>query len=329
MEIEYLDPGAAGGTGDEPPLPARVAAAVRQALERSAGDVLVFLPGVGEIQRTGEALAPLAAERGLAVLPLYGDLPAERQDAVLRPLDRRKVVLATNVAETSVTVDGVTAVVDSGLVRRLRYDPATGLDRLELGRVSRASADQRAGRAGRQAPGVCLRLWGAWEHPALPERETPEIRRVDLAGPALQLLAWGEGDLAAFDWFEAPDPAALAAATDLLRRLGATDAHGLTPTGTAMARLPVHPRLARLLLEGHRLGHPREAALLAALLSERDPFPRSPRSERGTGPRRSSRSDLLDRLDALEAFERRDRSGPDLNAEPPASSSRRGTSSPT
>jgi ATP-dependent helicase HrpB len=314
VEIEYLDPRRERpGGGAEPPLPARVTAAVRRALERSPGDVLVFLPGVGEIQRTTEALAPLAAERGLAVLPLYGDLPADRQDAVLRPLDRRKVVLATNVAETSITVDGVTAVVDTGLVRRLRYDPATGLDRLELGKVSRASADQRAGRAGRQAPGVCLRLWGEWEHPALPERETPEIRRVDLAGPALQLLAWGEGDLAAFDWFEAPDPAALFAAAELLRRLGATGPHGLTPTGTAMARLPVHPRLARLLLEGHRLGHPREAALLAALLSERDPFPRSPRSERGTGPRRSSRSDLLDRLDALEAFERRDRSSPDLH----------------
>ncbi len=314
VEIEYLDPRRSRREGDEPPLPAQVAAAVRQALERSAGDVLVFLPGVGEIQRTGEALAPLAAERGLAVLPLYGDLPADRQDAVLRLLDRRKVVLATNVAETSITVDGVTAVVDSGLVRRLRSDPPTGHDRLELGRVSRASANQRAGRAGRQAPGICLRLWGEWEHPTLPERETPEIRRVDLAGPALQLLAWGEGDLAAFDWFEAPDPAALTAATDFLRRLGATDPHGLTPTGTAMARLPVHPRLARLLIEGQLLGHPRETALLAALLAERDPFPRSPRSERGTGPRHSSRSDLLDRLDALEAFERRDRSGPDLNA---------------
>ncbi len=314
VEIEYLD--ARRGRLDsaqEPPLPPRVAAAVRHALERSPGDILVFLPGVGEIQRAGEALASLAAERDLAILPLYGDLPPERQDAVLRPLDRRKVVLATNVAETSVTVDGVTAVVDSGLVRRLRYNPATGLDRLELGRVSRASADQRAGRAGRQAPGLCLRLWGEWEHPALPERETPEIRRVDLTGPALQLLAWGEGDLASFDWFEAPDPAALTAATDLLHRLGATGPHGLTAIGTAMARLPAHPRLARLLLEGHRLGHPREAALLAALLAERDPFPRAPRSARGTGPRRSSRSDLLDRLDALEAFEHRDRSGPDLN----------------
>ena len=287
-----------------------VAGAVRRALGETDGDVLVFLPGVGEIQRCAETLETLASEKDLAVLPLYGDLPAEQQDAVLRPLDRRKVVLATNVAETSVTIDGVTAVVDSGLVRRLRFDPATGLDRLELGKVSRASAEQRAGRAGRQAPGVCLRLWGEWEHAALPEREAPEITRVDLAGPALQLLAWGETDLAAFGWFEPPDPAALAAAELLLRRLGALDEHGLIATGRAMARLPVHPRLARLLVEGHRFGVSREAALLAALLAERDPFPRAPRAERGAGPRRASRSDFLDRLDALEAFERRDRGEP-------------------
>src|SRR4029077_9390838 len=179
--------------------------------------------------------------------------------------DRCRAVLATNVAETSVTIDGVTAVVDSGAVRRLRFDPATGLDRLELGRVSRASADQRAGRAGRPAPGICLRLWPAWEQPALPERETPEIARVDLAGPALQLLAWGETDLAAFGWFEAPDPAVLDAATLLLRQLGAIGDHGVTALGRTMARLPVPPRLAPLFVEGHRRGHPREAALLAAL----------------------------------------------------------------
>jgi ATP-dependent helicase HrpB len=288
---------------DDRPLPGQVAAGVRRVLAATPGDVLAFLPGVGEIQRSAEALEGLAAERNLAVLPLYGDLPAERQDEVLRPGSRRKVVLATNVAETSITIDGVTAVVDSGLVRRLRFDPATGLDRLELGKVSRASADQRAGRAGRQAPGVCLRLWPAWEHQGLPERETPEIARVDLAGPALQLLSWGESDLAVFDWFEAPDPAALETALRLLDQLEATDEHGVTALGRTLARLPVHPRLGRLLAEGHRLGHGREAALLAALLSERDPFPRAPRRD---GPRRSSRSDLLDRLDALESFERRD-----------------------
>ena len=306
VDILYID------RPDDRALPGQIAAGVRRVLDATPGDVLAFLPGAGEIQRSAEALQGLAAERGLAVLPLYGDLPAEQQDAVLRPAGQRKVVLATNVAETSITIDGVTAVVDSGQVRRLRFDPATGLDRLELGRVSRAAADQRAGRAGRQAPGICLRLWPAWEHAALPERETPEIARVDLAGPALQLLSWGEPDLAAFDWFEAPDPAALEAALRLLRQLGALDGHGVTALGRTMARLPVHPRLARLLVEGHRLGHPREATLLAALLSERDPFPRSPR---GAGPRRASRSDLLDRLDALEAFERRDFStGDSLNA---------------
>ena len=301
VAISWLDP--RRDRGEPPPLPGLVAGAVRRALDETAGDVLVFLPGVGEIQRCAETLEPLAGEKVLAVLPLYGDLPAEQQDAVLRPLDRRKVVLATNVAETSVTVDGVTAVVDSGLVRRLRFDAASGLDRLEMGKVSRASAEQRAGRAGRQAPGVCLRLWGEWEHAALPERETPEISCVDLAGPALQLLAWGENDLASFGWFEPPDPAALAAATALLRRLEAVGSQGVSSIGRAMARMPVHPRLARLLIEGSRLGYPREAALAAALLSERDPFPRSPRSERGSGPRRASRSDVLDRLDALEAFE--------------------------
>jgi ATP-dependent helicase HrpB len=305
VEILYID------RPDDRPLPAQAASGVRRLLDATPGDLLVFLPGVGEIQRAAEALAGLAAERDLALLQLYGDLPAERQDEVLRRSNRRKVVLATNVAETSVTIDGVTAVVDSGAVRRLRFDPATGLDRLELGRVSRASADQRAGRAGRQAPGICLRLWPSWEQPALPERETPEIARVDLAGPALQLLAWGESDLAAFGWFEAPDPPALAAATLLLRQLGAIDDHGVTTLGRTMARLPIHPRLARLLVEGHRRGHPREAALLAALLAERDPFPRTPR---GAGPRRASRSDLLDRLDALEAFERRNAFDGDLNA---------------
>jgi ATP-dependent helicase HrpB len=214
-------------------------------------------------------------------------------------------VLAPNGAETSLTSDGVTAVVDSGQVRRLRFDPATGLDRLELGRISRASADQRAGRAGRQAPGICLRLWHAYAHATLAEREIPEIARVDLAGPALQLLAWGETDLAAFGWFEAPSPESLAAAVQLLRQLGAFD-HVVTSLGSTMARLPVHPRLARLLIEGQRAGRTREAALLAALLAERDPFLRPPRGAGPRHPRNNSRSDLLDRLDALESFERRD-----------------------
>jgi ATP-dependent helicase HrpB len=305
-----------------------VADGVRRALAATAGDVLAFLPGVGEILRTADALADLATRHDLAVLPLYGDLPPERQDEVLRPADRRRVVLATNVAESSITIDGVTAVVDSGLARRLRYDPAAGIDRLELARISRAAADQRAGRAGRQGPGLCLRLWPAREQAARPPHETPEIARVDLAGPALQLLAWGETDLAAFGWFEPPAAESLAAALRLLVRLGALHEGseggagtpdggdgggraGLTSLGHRMARLPVHPRLGRLLLEGERWGAPRDAALLAALLTERDPFVRPPRrlaapgrpGERPAPAAHVSRSDLLDRLDALLRWE--------------------------
>ncbi len=313
VEIRHLERPA--GRLDGPPLAALVVQGVERMLGATGGDVLVFLPGVGEITRAGEALAPLAAAHDLAVLPLYGDLPPERQDEVLRRGSRRKVVLATNVAETSITIDGVGAVVDSGLVRRLRYDPSTGLDRLELGRVSRASADQRTGRAGRQGPGVCLRLWSAWEEAALPERETPEIARVDLASAALQLLAWGENDLERFGWFEPPDPAALAAARLLLARLGAVDASGVTALGQTMSRLPIHPRLSRLLIAGHAGGWTREAAFLAALLAERDPFPRAGGDREGRELQkravRVSRSDLLDRLEALEAFERR-RQEPDL-----------------
>ena len=320
VDIAYLD--ALPAKVLAAPLPELAAAGIRHALAAPAtagGDVLAFLPGVGEILRTAEALADLAARGDLLVLPLYGDLPAERQDAVLRPADRRKIVLATNVAESSITIDGVSAVVDTGLARRLRYDAAAGLDRLELGRISRAAADQRTGRAGRQRPGFCLRLWPAREHAARPAFETPEIYRLDLAGPALQLLAWGESDLAAFGWFEAPAKAALDTALDLLADLGAVGtaaggrrpASGVTALGERMARLPVHPRIARLLIEGRRLGQPRDAALLAALLAERDPFPRPPRRPShsegfggaAAGDVVASRSDLLDRVDALAAWE--------------------------
>lgn len=343
-----LSPASGSRASGERALAGRIAGAVGRALAATGGDVLVFLPGVGEIARAAEALAPSPERAGLTVVPLHGELPSERQDEALRPLGpgRRRVVLATNVAETSVTVEGVSAVVDSGLVRRLRFDPATGLDRLELGRVSRASAEQRAGRAGRQGPGLCLRLWPAWEHATLPERESPEIARVDLAAPALQLLAWGEADLAAFEWFEPPDPAALASALELLARLGAVEigtgeragppvdigsqsagaasetaghpggfspkdtrrSTGTTSLGRRMARLPVHPRLARLLVEGAERGVLAEAALLAATLAERDPFRRL---RGGDAPAlHASRSDLLDRLDALERFEASGRADP-------------------
>lgn len=289
-------------------LPREVSAALRDLLPETEGDVLVFLPGVGEIRRCEEALAPLTRDRDLALLRLHGRLPLAEQDAALRPLDRRKVILATNVAESSVTVEGVTAVVDSGLARQMRHDLASGLNRLELVRISRASADQRAGRAGRTSPGTCLRLWPEIEHRALPERDLPEVARLELSGAVLELLAWGESELDAFPWFEAPPREALAAARTLLHRLGALSrlpGAGLTGLGRTLARLPVHPRLGRLLVEGRRRGRGREAALLAAMLSERPPFLPSQLSREGPpeGPVHASRSDLLDRLDALERFQ--------------------------
>jgi ATP-dependent helicase HrpB len=279
--------------------PEFTARALERRLRDCKGDALAFLPGVGEIRATARELEPLARQMDMAVLPLYGDLPAELQDAALLPQPRRKIVLATNVAETSVTVEGVTLVVDTGLVRTLRFDPSVGLDRLELEPASRASADQRAGRAGRTAPGICVRLWSELGHRARREQTEPEIRRVDLAGALLQLLCLGESDVARFPWLEAPKPAAIATAKLLLERLGAVDVHGLTDLGRLLARLPVHPRLGRLLVEGRKLGRERQAALAAALLSERDPLVRD--GQRAAAP--DTFSDLQDRLEVLEKYE--------------------------
>lgn len=205
---------------DKRPIEELALAGVEQVLKESTGDVLVFLPGVGEIRKTAARLTGLAEELDLAVMELYGDLPADQQDAVLAPGQRRKVILSTNVAETSLTIEGVTAVVDSGLARIQRHDEQTGLDRLELSNISKASADQRAGRAGRTQSGICLRLWPEAAHRHRGEYETPEIHRVDLAGAVLQLAAWIEPDYRGFPWFDAPEPAALARAEGLLTMLG-------------------------------------------------------------------------------------------------------------
>ncbi len=275
-----------------------IAPAVASVLDGTGGDVLVFLPGLAEIRRTKAALEPLAAQRGLDLVELYGDLPAEQQDAALRRGPRRKVVLATNVAESSVTIENVSAVVDTGLARVMRFDARVGVDRLELGRISRASADQRAGRAGRTGPGVCVRLWSAHDDRALRPAEEPEIRRVDLARAVLELRAWGEADARAFAWFEAPDPAALDAAEALLEALGAVAPGGLTPVGARLARLPLPPRIARLLVEGERLGVASRAALAAALLTERDPMRRDTAVRATT----AHESDLLERVLVLERF---------------------------
>ena len=301
VEIRYLR------LPDQRPIAVQAAEAVVGMLDRTGGDVLVFLPGVGEIRKTQQALE--ASVGDVALMPLYGDLPAEQQDAVLAPGQRRKVVLATNVAETSITVDGITAVIDSGLARVPSFDASIGLDRLELRRCSKASADQRAGRAGRTAPGVCLRLWDERSHAARPDFEEPEVRRVDLAGTVLQLWCWGERDVAAFPWFEPPKPAAIEQALELLRRLGAIDAQDVTPLGQTMARFPTHPRIGRLLLEGASRGCVDRVTVLAALLSERDPFLRDGGADAGRrGPpvaRHRSQSDTLDRLAAIEEFSAR------------------------
>jgi ATP-dependent helicase HrpB len=286
------------------PWPIAVASAVERLLDRTTGDVLAFLPGLAEIRQTARQLEAVVRARDLLVVPLYGDLPADQQDAALLPQGRRKVVLATNVAETSVTVEGVTGVVDSGLARQLIYDPSVGLDRLRLMPISRASADQRAGRAGRTGPGVCVRMCSIGAHRGRPAQTEPEIRRTDLAGAVLQLLSWGESDLAHFPWLEPPPEATVAQALALLRRLGAVEGRAMTELGREIARLPVHPRIGRLLVEGRRWGQPRRAALAAALLSERDPFTRALESPRPQSGRAATPSDVLDRIEALEQYER-------------------------
>ena len=234
--------------------------AVRQQLERDDGNLLVFLPGVAEIERTAMRLRerPLAAD----VFPLHGSLPVEAQERALARTGRRKVILATNIAETSLTVDGVTVVIDTGLHKTLRLDTGLGFDRLETERISRDSADQRAGRAGRTGPGRALRLWD--ERDQLRPHREPEIHRVDLAAPLLEVLAWG-GDPWEFRWFDRPSSERMQVSLDLLRRLGALSEGRPTPLGRAMRRLPLHPRLARVVL-GSRGS--RETAAACAALSE-------------------------------------------------------------
>ncbi|PRX37641.1 ATP-dependent helicase HrpB [Meinhardsimonia xiamenensis] len=258
---------------EAPPRPGerveeRVAEAVARAVAETEGGVLVFLPGEGEIRRVAARLdGRLPAD--CRVLPLYGALPFAQQRAAIAPVrEGRKVVLSTSIAETSLTIEDVRVVVDSGLARRARFDPGTGMSRLVTEPVSRAEADQRRGRAGRVAPGVCYRLWARAQEGALPAFAPPEIETADLAPLALELAAWGAGDGAGLAFLTPPPAGPLAAARALLARLGALDAAGrITPHGREMAALPVHPRLAHMLL---RAGP--DAAPLAALLGERDPL---------------------------------------------------------
>jgi len=236
------------------------------------GHVLVFLPGMAEIRRAADTLSSLAAREGLWVVPLHGELSREEQDQALAPGGHRKIILATNVAETSLTIEGVTAVVDSGLHRQATYSWWSGVPALKTRSVSRASAIQRAGRAGRTAPGVCLRLYTRGDFDSRPPFDTPELHRADLSQSVLELKRIGVGDVGSFPWFERPQNTLLEASCGLLYRLGALDAPGLaagvTSLGRRMAELPAHPRVARMLLEAERAGCVGPAARLAALLGE-------------------------------------------------------------
>ncbi|MFL6333595.1 MAG: ATP-dependent helicase HrpB [Pyrinomonadaceae bacterium] len=303
---------------EERPLEVQVEGAVRRLVSEGLdGHVLVFLPGAASIRRAQAECQRVAAEHDLLVLPLHGELPAAEQDAAVRPSERRKLILSTNVAETSVTIEGVAAVVDSGLARVATHSPWSGLPRLQVARVSRASAVQRAGRAGRTRAGRCLRLYTAQDFGARPAHETPEVRRLDLAESVLELRAAGAGDLRAFDWFEAPQPEALEAAETLLCRLGAVDVEGsVTNLGRSMLRLPLHPRLARIVVEAEARGVAREACTVAALISERDiragRVTFAGRANIHEGPRarriadRHGSSDLLELLDLYAQAEAQD-----------------------
>lgn len=298
VEVRYAGEGSLGGR----PVPVweRIAKEMPQVLRKApqGGDVLVFLPGAFEIRRTVDALKGLPACRECEVLPLYGDMPPEQQDAAVLQGERRRIIVATNVAETSLTIPGVTAVVDSGLARRAEYDPRRGIDSLLVQKISRASAEQRTGRAGRVAPGMCVRLWSLRDQETRLVFEPPEIRRVDLAETVLQLKKLGVRDVAAFPWLEAPEPVRLAHAVELLEDLGAIEsANGdITALGERMAAFPLHPRLASLLFAAEGEGCLSLACEAAAVLQGRGILLNLRESKR-----EEEREHLLDEKDTLQS----------------------------
>lgn len=286
VDLRYLPRDPEGRIGDV------VAAAVLRVLQETEGDVLAFLPGGSEIRRAQARLEGDPASSDFAVYPLYGDLPKDAQDRALRSdsSGRRKVVLATSIAETSLTIEGVRIVVDGGYVRTPRFDPASGLTRLETVRVSQAAATQRAGRAGRVAPGVCYRLWSEQTQRGLVPRSAPEILSADLAPLALDLANWGVRDPRSLSWLDPPPGPALTQAQSLLQGLDALDQEGrITAPGRAMADIPLHPRLAHMLRQAPSALVPL-ACDIAALLSERDVL------RRNEGQRSA---DLTDRVESL------------------------------
>lgn len=277
---------------------------IRRALKERSGDILVFLPGTGEIRRVQEALNPDLPE-SVAVRPLYADLSREKQDRALFPDPVvRRVVLATTVAETSLTIEGIDTVVDLGLSRLPAFDPNSGLTRLETRRCSKAAADQRAGRAGRLGPGLCYRLWTEARQNQLIPATPPEIRNADLSQLLLETARWGAADPGQLRWLDPPSPGAVAQARELLQRLDLLDDRGrITPDGERVSDLGIHPRLGRLLLTGEEEGSLGLAADLAALLSERDIL---------SGPQRPV--DLELRLRLLREWRTNKRAGPGVDA---------------
>lgn len=276
------------------PLEEETARAVQRALAEENGDILVFLPGAGEIRRTAKLLAGMLKTPNVRVLPLYSQLPQDQQELAIAPAEpgTRKVVLATSIAETSLTIEGVCLVIDSGFSRQSRFSSQTGMSRLETVRVSVAEADQRRGRAGRLGPGVCWRLWTEMEHSALEAKRTPEIASADLAPLALELAAWGVNDPAELRWLAPPPSYAYLQARQLLSLIGALDESGaLTTYGRKLTGMALHPRLSHMLLGSLALGLGPTACYLAVLLNERDLI------RSGTGSR--GMADLRLRLDAL------------------------------
>ena len=287
VEMQWLD------YGDNRPVHELAADKVERIVEAGwEGDILVFMPGKGEIQATLGALSAARLGERVALIPLHGELAPDDQDRAFQPSPVRKIVVSTNVAETSVTIDGIRHVVDGGLARMARYDAERGIQTLMVEEISRASADQRAGRAGRTAPGTCWRLWTESAHLNCPARNTPEIQRADLAEVVLLLHSLGVRQAAVFDWLDAPDKAAVLRAERLLHILGALETEpaaesgagergsDLTPVGRQMLRLPMHPRFARLLVEASRRGCVPAACLCAALVSGRDLLMRVNRDDR-------------------------------------------------
>ncbi len=272
------------------PLVPRTIHAIHRALAEQEGDILVFLPGAGEIRRVQSQI-----QGDCLCLPLYGNLPQQEQDRVFAPSDQRRVILATPIAETSLTIEGITVVIDSGLMKKPRFSSATGLSSLCTVGISKASAKQRQGRAGRLCPGVCYRLWIQGEHHSKPEFSPPEILDADLAPLVLETLHWGVPDPRGLTWIDPPRRSGVTQAQELLLRLAIINTKGqLTKLGQHVAPLPLHPRLALMIHKGQEQGLGWLACLLAALLQNRDIF-------RGQNPERSA--DIEDRLELLQLFE--------------------------